>query len=92
MREGIDAASEVTFAQNLAQVPSSRAFAMAEMAAAGVKFYVPTKDELAQWAERAGHQNAEWTPWKIKLAGSISVFDQMLEAANTRGRYYVNDV
>ena len=38
IQEGVDFASEVTFAQNLAQVPASRAFAMAEMAKAGVKF------------------------------------------------------
>jgi TRAP-type C4-dicarboxylate transport system substrate-binding protein len=91
-REGIEFASEVTFAQNLSQVPASRAFAMAQMAEAGVKFYVPTADELGQWAEKAGHQRPEWNDWKKKLAGSIANFDTMLEAANTQGRYYVHDV
>src|SRR5690606_34582126 len=36
VQEAIDFASEITFQQNLAQVPASRAYAMAEMAAAGV--------------------------------------------------------
>lgn len=92
VREGIDFASEVTFAQNLAQVPASRAYAMAQMAAAGVKFYVPTKDELAQWATAAGHQRKEWEQWKIKLGGSVKNFDMLLEAANTQSKYFVHDV
>ncbi len=92
VQEGIDFASEVTFQQNLAQVPASRAYSMAEMAKAGVKFYVPTKDELAQWVEAGGHQRKEWDEWKIKLGGSITTFNKLLEAANTQGRYYVHDV
>ncbi len=92
VQEGVDFASEVTFAQNLAQVPASRAFAMAEMAKAGVKFYVPTADELAQWKEAGGHQRKEWDEWKIKLGGSIANFDKLLEAANTQGQNYVHDV
>jgi TRAP-type C4-dicarboxylate transport system substrate-binding protein len=92
VQEGIDFASDVTFAQNLAQVPASRAFAMAEMAKAGVKFYVPTKDELAQWAAAAGQQRKEWDEWKVNLGGSVANFDKLLEAANTQGRHYVHDV
>jgi len=92
VQEGIDFASDVTFAQNLAQVPASRAFAMAEMAKAGVKYYVPTKDELAQWKEAAGQQRKEWDEWKVKLGGSLDNFNKLLEAANTRGRHYVHDV
>ncbi|GMR03739.1 MAG: TRAP transporter substrate-binding protein [Gammaproteobacteria bacterium] len=92
VQEGIDFASEVTFQQNLAQVPASRAFAMAEMTKAGVKFYKPTPDELAQWVAAGGHQRPEWNDTKKKLAGSLKNFDKMLEAANTKGKYYVNDV
>ncbi len=92
VQEGIDFASDVTFQQNLAQVPASRAFAMAEMNKAGVRFYVPSADELAQWAEKAGQQRPEWNDLKKKLAGSIANFERMLEAANTQGRYYVHDV
>ncbi len=92
VQEGIDFASEVTFQQNLAQVPASRAFAMAEMAKAGVKFYVPTKDELASWAAKAGQQLKEWDEWKIKLGGSLKNFEKLREAANTQGKYTVHDV
>ena len=92
IRDGIHAASEVTFQQNLAQVPASRAFAMAEMAKAGVQYYVPTADEIAAWAEAGGHQRPEWDDWKKELGGSIEVFNKLLDAANTQGKYYVQDV
>jgi TRAP-type C4-dicarboxylate transport system substrate-binding protein len=92
VQEGIDFASEVTFQQNLAQVPASRAFAMAEMAAAGVKFHSLTKDEYAQWVEAAGQQRKEWDDWKVKLGGSIATFDKLLEAANSQSKYIVHDV
>jgi TRAP-type C4-dicarboxylate transport system substrate-binding protein len=92
VREGIDFASEVTFQQNLAQVPASRAYAMAEMAKAGVQFYVPTADELGQWKEAAGHQRSEWDEWKVELGGSKANFDKLLAAANTQGKYFVHDV
>lgn len=91
-RDAILRASEVTQAQNLAQVPASRAFAMAEMAKGGVQFYSPTEEERAQWAETAGHQKSEWDPVKIELAGSLAAFDGLLEAANTRGQYFVDDI
>jgi TRAP-type C4-dicarboxylate transport system substrate-binding protein len=92
VQEGIDFASEITFQQNLAQVPASRAYAMAEMAAAGVQFYTPTEDELAQWVEACGAHRAEWNDTKVKLAGSLDSFERMREAARTRGRYFVHDV
>ena len=92
VREGIAFASEVTFRQNLAQVPASRAFAMAEMAAAGVKFHSLSKDEYAAWVEAGGQQRKEWDEWKVKLGGSIANFEKLREAANTQGRYYVHDV
>ena len=91
VREGIDFASEVTSHQNLSKVPASRAYAMAEMTQSGVQFYTPTADELEQWVQKGGHQNAEWDSYKNELAGSIANFDMLLEAANTQGRYYVND-
>jgi len=91
VRESIEFASEVTSHQNLSKVPASRAYAMAEMSKSGVQFYTPTSDELAQWVEKGGHQNAEWDSYKKELAGSIAAFDKLLEAANTQGRYYVND-
>ena len=92
VQEGIDFASEVTFQQNLAQVPASRAFAMAEMAAAGVKFHALSKDEYAAWVETAGQQRKEWDEWKKELGGSIATFDKLYEAANTQSKYIVHDV
>ncbi|MDH3673287.1 MAG: TRAP transporter substrate-binding protein [Gammaproteobacteria bacterium] len=91
VREGIEFASEVTSHQNLSKVPAARAYAMAEMSKSGVQFYTPTADELEQWVQKGGHQNAEWDSYKKDLAGSIATFDKLLEAANTQGRYYVND-
>ena len=91
VREGIEFASEVTAHQNLSKVPAARGYAMAEMSKSGVQFYTPTADELAQWVQRGGHQNAEWDSYKKELAGSIATFDKLLEAANTQGRYYVDD-
>ncbi|MFT5117378.1 MAG: TRAP-type C4-dicarboxylate transport system substrate-binding protein [Kiritimatiellia bacterium] len=91
IQAGIEMASEVTSHQNLSKVPSSRAYAMSEMNKSGVKFHSLTPDELAQWVEKGGHQNAEWDVYKKDLAGSMSNFGKLLDAANTQGRYYVND-
>jgi TRAP-type C4-dicarboxylate transport system substrate-binding protein len=92
IREGIEFASEITFQQNLAQVPASRAFAMAEMAKAGVQYYVPTADEIGAWAKAGGHQRPEWDDWKKELGGSIETFNKLLEAANPDGAPRVLDV
>ncbi len=91
VREGIEFACEVTSHQNLSKVPAARAYAMSEMSKSGVQFYTPTEAELEPWIEKGGHQNAEWNSYKKELAGSIAAFDKLLEAANTQGRYYVND-
>ncbi|HEY9549074.1 MAG TPA: TRAP transporter substrate-binding protein [Kiloniellaceae bacterium] len=92
LRDAIAYASEITFLQNLAQVPASRAYSMAEMTKAGVQFYVPTADEIAAWSEACGHQRPEWDSWKKELGGSLGTFDKLLEAANTASPYYVHDV
>ncbi len=91
IQEQIEFASEVTSHQNLSKVPAARAYAMSEMSKTGVQFYTPTADELEQWVKKGGHQNSEWDSYKKELAGSIGEFDKLLEAANTQGRYYVND-
>ncbi|MFT6389321.1 MAG: TRAP-type C4-dicarboxylate transport system substrate-binding protein [Cellvibrionaceae bacterium] len=91
IQAGIEMASEVTSHQNLSKVPSARAYAMAEMRKSGVEFYSLTPDELAQWVAKGGHQNPEWNSYKKDLAGSMSNFGKLLDAANTQGRYYVND-
>ncbi|MCP5371087.1 MAG: TRAP transporter substrate-binding protein [Hyphomicrobiales bacterium] len=89
---GVRQAAEVTFQQNLAQVPASRAYAMAEMAKGGTRYYAPNEAELAQWKEKAGAQRPEWNDLKNELAGSLAKFGEFEEAANTRGRYFVDDV
>lgn len=85
-------AAQITFLQNMAHVPAAREFAMAEMEQAGVQFYHPNKDELAQWKEAAGAQRSEWDDMKKSLVGSLDVFEQLNQAANTPSRYYVHDV
>ena len=91
VQEGVLFASELTTHQNLAKVPSARAYAMAEMRNSGVQFYAPSDAELKQWVEAGGHQRAEWNEWKTKLAGSLDVFNRLDEAADTTGRFYVHD-
>lgn len=90
-REGVEWGSHITFLQDLSQVPASREYSMAEMAEAGVQFYSPTEDELAQWKDRAGAQRSEWDSVKKELVGSLEVFERLNEAANTQSRYYVHD-
>jgi TRAP-type C4-dicarboxylate transport system substrate-binding protein len=92
VQEGIDFASEITMRQNLAKVPAARAYAMAELSKAGVKFYVPTETEKKLWVEAAGAQLPAWDKFKKELAGDMKVFDRLQKAANTRGQYYVHDV
>jgi TRAP-type C4-dicarboxylate transport system substrate-binding protein len=92
VQEGIEFASEVTMAQNLAKVPAARAFAMSELRKSGVKFYVPTADEMKQWVAKAGAQLPAWNDIKKELAGSLELFDKFQKAANTQSRYIVHDV
>jgi TRAP-type C4-dicarboxylate transport system substrate-binding protein len=91
VQEAIDWASEMTFHQNLAKVPSARSFAMAEMRKSGVQFHSLNEDQLAEWKEAAGYQRSEWDSFKKELAGSMENFDKLVEAAGTRGKYYVHD-
>ena len=91
VQNGIDWASEMTFHQNLAKVPSSRAFAMAEMRKSGVEFHSLTEQQLAEWKDAAGYQRPEWDSFKKELAGSMEIFAKLVEAAGTRGKYYVHD-
>lgn len=91
VKAGLAMASEITSRQNLAKVPSARAYAMAELARAGVQFYSPGEDEHGQWVERCGHQRPEWDAVKTELAGSIAAFDRLREAADTFTGWYVHD-
>ena len=91
VQEGIEFAGEMTAHQNLAKVPSARAYAMAELIKAGVEFHSLTDDQLAEWQEAGGYQRSEWDEFKTELAGSMEVFDRLAEAAETRGKYFVHD-
>ncbi|MFU8778853.1 MAG: TRAP transporter substrate-binding protein [Roseovarius sp.] len=91
VQEAIEWASEMSFHQNLAKVPSSRSFAMAEMAKSGVEFHSLNADQLAEWQDTVGYQRTEWDSFKTELAGSMETFDKLVEAAGTQGKYYVHD-
>ncbi len=91
VQEGIEFAGEMTAHQNLAKVPSARAYAMSELAKAGVEFHSLSDDQLGEWQEAGGYQRSEWDEFKVDLAGSMDVFGRLEEAANSMGRYYVHD-
>ncbi|MEN0000788.1 MAG: TRAP transporter substrate-binding protein [Pseudomonadota bacterium] len=91
VQEGIEFAGELTTHQNLAKVPSARAYAMSELIKAGVEFHSLNEDQLAEWQAAGGYQNEEWDQFKVDLAGSMDTFAKLEEAAGTRGRYYVHD-
>ncbi|WP_135506451.1 TRAP transporter substrate-binding protein [Roseovarius aestuariivivens] len=91
VQEGIMWAAEMTAHQNLAKVPSARAYAMAELRKAGVAFHSLTDDQLAEWKEAGGYQRSEWDEFKTELAGSMDAFAKLEEAASTQGKYYVHD-
>lgn len=91
VQDGIMWGSEMTAHQNLAKVPSARAYAMAELVKAGVEFHSLTDDQLAEWQDAGGYQRSEWDPFKTELAGSMETFDKLVEAAGTQGKYYVHD-
>ena len=91
VQEGIEFASEITMRQNLAKVPAARAYVSAEMKKAGIEFYTPTREEMAQWIAQAGAQLPVWDEIKKELIGSLTTFDKLVEAANTPSGYYVHD-
>lgn len=91
VQEGIMWGSEMTAHQNLAKVPSARAYAMAELVKAGVEFHSLSDDQLAEWQDAGGYQRSEWDPFKTELAGSMETFEKLVEAAGTQGKYYVHD-
>ena len=91
VQEGIEWAGEMTTHQNLAKVPSARAYAMSELAKAGVEFHSLSDDQLAEWKDTGGSQRGEWDEFKTELAGSMDAFERLEEAAGTQGKYYVHD-
>lgn len=91
VQEGIMWGAEMTAHQNLSKVPSARAYAMAELAKAGVQFHSLNDSQLDEWKAAGGYQRTEWDKYKIDLAGSMDNFSKMEEAASTQGKYYVHD-
>jgi len=91
VQEGVLFGAEITAQQNLAKVPAARNYAMSELTKAGVQFHSLTPSQLAEWKAAGGYQKAEWDSFKTELAGSMSNFNALEEAANTQGRYYVHD-
>ncbi|MFD1344442.1 TRAP transporter substrate-binding protein [Litorisediminicola beolgyonensis] len=91
LQEAITFAGELTGHQNLAKVPSARAYAMSELSKAGVEFHTLNDDQLGEWKEAGGYQRSEWDNFKTELAGSMDQFSALEEAAGTQGKYYVND-
>ncbi len=89
LRASIDFASEMTMRQNHAQVPTARAHAEMQMTSAGVKLHRLSPDEKAQWVQKVGAQLDIWNDVKKQLAGSLSLFDKLKEAADTPGNYYI---
>lgn len=92
VQAGIGRASEVTFRQNLAKVPTARAYAMWKMREAGTQFYQPTEAEMGEWKAACGHQLETWNDTKKELAGSLEDFQELLEASQQQSNYYVPDV
>jgi len=91
VQEGIMWGSEMTAHQNLSKVPSARSYAMSELAKSGVQFHSLSDDQLAEWQDVGGYQNAEWDEFKVELAGSMDNFAKLEEAAGTQGKYFVHD-
>ncbi|WP_312934578.1 TRAP transporter substrate-binding protein [Stutzerimonas nitrititolerans] len=90
IREGIMQASDVTFRENLAKVPAARAYSYYEMRQAGVSIYSATENERQQWKEKCGHQLEDWNDLKVKLAGSLARFDDLLAATEVSNGYFVD--
>jgi len=91
VQEGIEFASEITAQQNLAKVPAARNYAIAELAAAGVKFHYLTAAQLTEWEKAGGYKRDEWSDFRNELTGSKELFGRLETAANTAGRLFVHD-
>lgn len=91
VREGIEFASAITSQMNLAKVPSARNYAIAELAAAGVKVHYLTDAQLEEWEAAGGYKRDEWSEFRTELAGTKELFGKLETAASTAGRLYVHD-
>jgi TRAP-type C4-dicarboxylate transport system substrate-binding protein len=84
-------ASEKTQGESFAQIPIARKNSMDAFGKAGVKFYKPSPAEHKRWVDAAGEQRPEWNDIKKELAGSLDTFEKLKTAANTKGKFTVND-
>ncbi|MEO5699201.1 MAG: TRAP transporter substrate-binding protein [Casimicrobiaceae bacterium] len=91
MQTKFEEASEKTQGESFAQIPVARKNSMDALGKAGVKFYKPTDAEHKRWVDAAGEQRPEWNDIKKELAGSIATFDKLKTAANTKGKFTVDD-
>jgi TRAP-type C4-dicarboxylate transport system substrate-binding protein len=86
-----EAASEKTQGESFAQIPIARKNSMDALSKAGVTFYKLSAAEHKRWVDAAGEQRPEWNDIKKELAGSLATFDRLKAAANTKGKFTVND-
>lgn len=91
VRRAVGEASERAMVESFAQVPTCRAYALAQMDNAGVRSYKPTAAELEHWVDATGEQRPEWDRLKIELLGSLNVFERLKAAASVKGGYTVDD-
>jgi TRAP-type C4-dicarboxylate transport system substrate-binding protein len=84
-------ASEKTQGESFAQIPVARKNSMDAFGKAGVTFYKPTAAEHQRWVDVAGAQRPEWNDIKKELAGSLDTFEKLRVAANTKGKFTVDD-
>jgi TRAP-type C4-dicarboxylate transport system substrate-binding protein len=84
-------ASEKTQGESFAQIPIARKNSMDAFTKAGVTFYKPSAAEHKRWVDVAGAQRPEWNDTKKELAGSLDTFDKLQVAANTKGKFTVDD-
>jgi TRAP-type C4-dicarboxylate transport system substrate-binding protein len=91
IQAAFEQASAETQGQSFAQIALARQASIEAMSKAGVRFVRPTDAELKRWAEQCGESRKEWDENKKELAGSLETFARLKEAANTKGRFTVED-
>ncbi len=91
LKVAFEEASDKTQRETFAHIEKSRNKSMEIMKSGGAQFYNPTPAEFKQWEETCGETRKEWEPFKIRLAGSLEIFDKLKEAANTKGPITVGD-
>jgi TRAP-type C4-dicarboxylate transport system substrate-binding protein len=91
LKVAFDQASTKTQIETFGQIEKARIVSMKIMRDGGAQFYNPTPAEYKQWVETCGDSRKEWDEFKVKLAGSLDKFNELKEAANTKGPITVGD-